>query len=334
MEEPILSICFVTYNHEKYVAKALDSILSQKTKYKYEINVLEDCSTDGTQEILKKYKELHPDKINLYFQSTNTKAQHFYEGFKCCTAKYVCTLEGDDYWCDDSKIEKQIDFLEANPDFIGCSHNTKIIYESGDKPSELVNNDKKFDIYSIDELTKGAIYCHTSSYIYKNIFNGCLPDSHTKNEECGDWFMSMLYAEYGPIKYMEEVMSVYRVNSFGIWSSLNKYERIIKNIKGIIVYNKLLNYKYEKNFLVLANNMLSGLCESLGHNSNAKPKNVFYKIVREIKRPFLKISVYIKNNFVGGKNANIREWKLVEKKLNRAILVAEKVKNKELQKTR
>lgn len=322
MEKPILSICFITYNHVKYVDQALDSILSQKTKYRYEINILDDCSTDGTQDILNKYKELHPEKINLYFQPINTKAQHFYEGLKCCQAKYICTLEGDDYWCDDLKIEKQIDFLEANSSFVGCSHNTRMIYESGDKPSELINKEKLFDTYSIDELTKCAIYCHTSSYIYRNIFNGCLPDSHTKNKECGDWFMSMLYAEHGPIKYIDEVMSVYRINSFGIWSSFNQYERAIKNIEGVIVYNRLLNYKYENNFLNVANGMLTGLYESLGYNSDTKPKNIFYKIVREIKRPFLKIVVNKKNS---------RQWSLIEKKLKQATILADKIKQKELQ---
>lgn len=326
VEEPILSICLVTYNHEKYIAQALDSILSQKTKYKYEINVLEDCSTDGTQEILKKYKELYPDKINLYFQPTNTKAQHFYEGLKCCKAKYICILEGDDYWCDDFKIEKQIDFLEANQEFVGCSHNTKMIYENEDKPSELLIKDKVFDTYSINELTKCAIYCHTSSYIFKNIFNGCLPDSHTKNKECGDWFMSMIYAEHGPIKYMDEVMSVYRINACGIWSSMNQYERIIKNIQGIIVYNKLLNYKYENNFLVVANGMLQRLYDLLNEKKN-KPKNIFYKIIREIKRPFENLFNDIQTNSVQNEKSKAKEWKLIDKKLKHAIKLAAKKKD-------
>ena len=326
MEEPILSICFVTYNHAKYVAQALDSILSQKTKYKYEINVLEDCSTDGTQEILKKYKELYPDKINLYFQLVNTKATHFYEGMKCCKAKYICTLEGDDYWIDDLKIEKQIDFLEANPEFIGCSHNTKIIYEDSEKPSELMNKEKIFDTYSINELTTSAIYCHTSSYIYKNVFNGYLPDCHTKNKECGDWFMSMLYAEYGPIKYMHDVMSVYRVNSCGIWSSFNQYERIIKNIQGVIIYNRLLNYKYEQNFLNVANGMLNTLFELLYETKKTTHKNVFFKIIREIKRPFIKIFGTLKINPHLVQIFNKLEWISIDKKLKQAIKLAKNKK--------
>lgn len=250
MEKPILSVCLVTYNHVNYISQALNSILSQKTKYNYEIIVLEDCSTDGTQEILKKYKELYPDKISLYLQPTNTKVKHFIEGLKHCNAKYICVLEGDDYWIDDLKIEKQINFLEANPEFVGCSHNSALIFGDQDQPSEVMIKQKMCDVYSINELTSYSVYCHTSSYIYKNIFNGHLPDYDYCNENnlYGDTFTNMLYAEYGPIKYLDEVMSVYRISGLGRWSSLNQIEQKIRNIKGAILYNKLLNGKYEKNF--------------------------------------------------------------------------------------
>lgn len=257
MEKPILSICLVTYNHINYIAQALDSILSQKTKYKYEIIVLEDCSTDGTQEILKKYKELYPDKISLYLQPTNTKVKHFIEGLKHCNAKYICILEGDDYWIDDLKIEKQIDFLEAHPEFVGCSHNSALIFGDQDQPSEIMIKQKMHDVYSINELTSYSVYCHTSSYIYKNIFNGHLPDYDYCNENnlYGDTFTNMLYAEHGPIKYLDEVMSVYRINGRGRWTSLTKMEQTIQNIQGAILFNKLLNSKYEKNFSVAVERM-------------------------------------------------------------------------------
>lgn len=131
---------------------------------------------------------------------------------------------------------------------MGCSHNSAIHYGNQDQPSEIMNKQKIRDIYSINELTTYSLYCHTSSYIYKNIFNGCLPDYCVGNDLFGDTFMNMLYAEHGPIKYLDEVMSVYRISGLGIWTSLSQVEQTIKNIQGAILYNKCLNFKYEKNF--------------------------------------------------------------------------------------
>lgn len=311
MNEPILSICVLTYNHEEYIAQALDSILSQKTKYNYEIIVLEDCSTDNTQEILKKYKELYPDVIDLYFQPKNTKAKHFHEGFKHCKAKYICILEGDDYWTQDNKLETQLDFLEANPEFIGCTHNTITIYENQDIPPALVVPKKKYDVFSINELTLNSIYCHTSSYIFRNVFNGCLPSIHTDNEECGDWFLSMLYAEYGPIKYIDEVMSAYRQTGKGAWTSFTPIEQAIKNIRCVIKYNKLFDHKYEFNFLTLAIALLDNIFNRIKSYSSA-PEQI------ESTAKQLEKSIRLQT-----------EWTVVEKKLDLINSIVERVLQRE-----
>src|ERR1039458_57923 len=120
---PKASIMLITYNHEKYIGQALESILNQKTEYDYEISVIEDCSTDRTQEIILRYKAQFPDRIQTYFNPKNIGTldpppqKVFYEGFKTLTGDYLAILEGDDYWSATDKLQKQMSFLE-----IGRAH--------------------------------------------------------------------------------------------------------------------------------------------------------------------------------------------------------------------
>ncbi len=114
----MVDVYVLTYNHEKYITKALDSILMQKVKFKYRILIGDDCSTDNTRKILKKYQKKYPNIINLFFRNKNVgmkeNSRLLHQELK---AKYVAVIEGDDYWIDEYKLQKQYDFLEKNIDF-------------------------------------------------------------------------------------------------------------------------------------------------------------------------------------------------------------------------
>jgi glycosyltransferase involved in cell wall biosynthesis len=115
---PFVSIFMMTYNHERYIAKALDSILSQKVNFDYEIVLGEDCSSDKTREIVLSYKRKYADLIKLLLHDQNLGASNNQiVVIEKCTGKYIAILEGDDYWIDPYKLQKQVDFLEANPDY-------------------------------------------------------------------------------------------------------------------------------------------------------------------------------------------------------------------------
>ncbi|NCD09785.1 MAG: glycosyltransferase family 2 protein, partial [Negativicutes bacterium] len=130
---PLLSVWVVVYNHEAFVRQALDSILMQKVTFDYEIVIGEDRSTDRTRDIVIEYQHLHPDKIRLRLARENLYSQGLKPGIGVLAVsrgKYIAMLEGDDYWTDPLKLQKQVDFLEAHPDYSLCGHNTKIIYEN------------------------------------------------------------------------------------------------------------------------------------------------------------------------------------------------------------
>jgi Txe/YoeB family toxin of Txe-Axe toxin-antitoxin module len=145
-------------------------------------------------------------------------------------------LEGDDYWTDPYKLQKQVDFLEANPDFAICFHSVNVNFQNSDSDSYISNEDQK-GISTIQDLcTRNFI--HTPSCVFRNGLIKQLPKWHT---ECpiGDWPLHMLNAQHGKIKFLNEAMAVYRVHGGGVWESKNAIYRIIKTVE---TYEKMLGY--------------------------------------------------------------------------------------------
>lgn len=123
-----VSVFMITYNHEKYIAEALDSILMQKTDFDFDIVIGEDCSTDATRRIVLEYSRKYPDKIKLLLHNVNVGfISNLMYVLEACTGKYVAMCEGDDYWTDPFKLQKQVDFLEANKEYILATHGYRMV---------------------------------------------------------------------------------------------------------------------------------------------------------------------------------------------------------------
>lgn len=174
-KEIAVSVICVTYNHEKYIRQALDSILMQKTEFNFEVLIGEDCSTDGTRAILKEYEADYPDVFRMYYRDENIGAtKNEYELFMNAKGKYIAALELDDIWTDELKLQKQFTFMEAHPEYIGVSHNFDII----DKDGHVIENDdnqrikqffhKKFTF--ADFMEYGFVF-QTGTHFYRNIYN-------------------------------------------------------------------------------------------------------------------------------------------------------------------
>jgi glycosyltransferase involved in cell wall biosynthesis len=236
-----VSVCLMAYNHEKYICQALDSVLEQQTEHSYEILVFEDGSNDSTLEKIQQYQAKHPQLIKVFSSPKNIG--HFLNlrtKFKEAQGKYVCILDGDDYWCSKHKLQIQVDFLEKNPSFVGVAHN--VLLDSGGR-KKTMSPKRKEGIYDIYDIVSGRVYFHTSSLLHQNIFREKLPEVYF-SPHAGDWFLSMLYAEKGPIYYFTDVMSVYRFHGGGLWSGMRGAERRKANIEAALEYDKLLDYKY------------------------------------------------------------------------------------------
>lgn len=217
MEESIqVSVICVTYNHEKYIRQALDSILMQETTFPFEIRIGEDCSTDHTRDILEEYETKYPGRFCMYYRQQNLGAtKNEYELFMDARGKYIAALELDDIWTDSHKLQKQYDFLETNPEYIGVAHDFDIIDKDG---NVIVNEDnqkiksyfgKKFTLR--DFLEDGFVF-QTGTHFYRNIFKDGKDYSiiYTADKLIRDKTVLSLLLDRGDFFILPDTMSAYR----------------------------------------------------------------------------------------------------------------------------
>lgn len=286
---PLVSVCVQTYNHERYIEACLDGILMQQTTFPFEIILGEDESSDGTREICKAYAQKHPDKIKLFLRSRKdvifingrpTGRYNFIENLKASTGKYIALCEGDDYWTDPTKLQKQIEFLESNPDYVVCSHNAKVIDENGrviqEKKIPKLTQDRDF---SSLELQKGA-FLLTLTMVFKNIDTSVFRSfNYVLN---GDTALISLLGAHGKGRYIEDIKpAVYRVHSGGVWSLLDSKRRFMAKRQ---LYAAFMKYYKDQNelylyFLERQTNLSRKMLRILEHSSNLKEYfkiNLFY----------------------------------------------------------
>ena len=244
---PKISIMLITYNHEKYIAQAIESILMQETEYDYEINVIEDCSTDRTQEVIMRYVEMFPDIVKPYFNKKNigykVTQKNFYRGFQTLKGDYLAILEGDDYWSSPHKLQKQVGFLEAHPDFALCAHNTIKVYEDGSQQPHRFLYWGQLPDASVEDVIKLRFFFHTTGIIYRNVFKG-VPPPWFRNEWSCDIFIMIAHAQFGKAHHMDEDMAVYRAHAAGRFSTMSLLDGWVFNIGGLRRYNEWLGYRY------------------------------------------------------------------------------------------
>jgi glycosyltransferase involved in cell wall biosynthesis len=228
----LVSVRLMVYNHESYVKEAIEGILKQKTDFLVEVVIGDDFSTDRSLEIVREYKNSSNIHFKIlerrigdeYWQNRQRlgRLHNFYNTIENCTGKYIALLDGDDYWTDAYKLQKQVDFLEENQDYVMCSHDAKIIDSSGNiiKDSKLPETFKR-DATS-DELKKG-FWLLTLGMMFRNL--ECIKNYPKEGYEIvnGDTFFSSFLGQFGKSKYMGDIEPAsYRDHGGGIWSVKTK----------------------------------------------------------------------------------------------------------------
>jgi glycosyltransferase involved in cell wall biosynthesis len=253
-----VSICMITYNHESYISKAIEGVMMQQTSFLIELIIGEDCSTDNTRRICQEYKAKFPEKIRLLLPLKNLGASaNFMATFQACSGKYIALCEGDDYWTDPYKLQKQVDFLEANKDFAICFH--KVTYQYEDIPDKIyVSNTGQKEISTIEDLAKGN-FISTLSCVFRNNFKDSLPDFLNRCP-IGDYPLHLWNAQYGKLKYLDENMATYRVHKHGIWElkpEIEKIKDLIYTLDQLIGnFNEKIDDLLLKNQINLLQNLL------------------------------------------------------------------------------
>lgn len=210
----MVSVCMITYNHEPYIVQAVESALMQQTDFAYEIVIGEDCSTDRTRALLTDLQRRYPDKIRLLLPATNLGMMpNFMQTLKACAGKYIALLEGDDYWTDPRKLQKQVDFMESNPDFVLCYHSARVIQEGTEGEANFSNANQK-EVSTIEDLIRGW-FIMTATILLRREAMPEFPGwfAHVLN---GDYALQLLLTHQGgKMYYLNEVMAVYRRHGTG-----------------------------------------------------------------------------------------------------------------------
>jgi glycosyltransferase involved in cell wall biosynthesis len=232
----------ITYNHEKLIAQALNSILTQRVNFDYEIVVGEDHSTDGTREVLKDFHQRYPQRIVPIFRDKNIGAlKNMGATLAVCRGTYIALLEGDDYWTDPDKLQKQVDFLDSNPAAAMCCHRVRFL-DLDQKEGIEIHPSRSAGSYSIEDLLKENFVPACSAVVRRDLI-GTLPGWHSELA-MGDWTLFALVSSQGRIALMDEIMAVYRVHRGGIWSSRSPSSRLRETARMLQTLNRHFHFKY------------------------------------------------------------------------------------------
>jgi glycosyltransferase involved in cell wall biosynthesis len=249
-----VSVCMITYNHERFIAQAIESVVTQETDFAYELVVGEDCSTDRTREICVTYQQKYPDRIRLLLHDKNLGMwgkPNFIKTFNACQGEYIAILEGDDYWTSRQKLQRQAHFLDTHPDYAGCFTLTETLVEDisyegfrSFPPPQLQK-----DTYTIADLLRGD-FVGAGSTMYRRGLLSPLPDWFA-SATLGDWALLIMSAQHGKLGYIREPMAVYRIHAGGFYSNLPIVEQHSRNIELLKVIEPHLESDYGR--LIAAN---------------------------------------------------------------------------------
>jgi glycosyltransferase involved in cell wall biosynthesis len=297
----MVSVCMITYGHEMFIRQAIEGVLMQQCAFEVEFIISNDCSPDGTDAVIRKTINAHPNGswVNYIKHKKNLGMMpNFLHTLQKAQGKYIALCEGDDYWTDPLKLQKQVDFLETNLEYVICFHKVDIL-----KPNDEIVDDfitKVPENYeTLETLARLGNYIHTPSVVFRNIIKE-FPFEFEKSP-IGDYFLYMMLAEHGKLKYLSEKMAIYRFG-IGCYSTLNQQEVI----KTVISFQILF----------------------LSYTTNSISKNIFIKRIQENRDYFEFLikaksiqSVISKNIFSKAVHAVINKslWKKIVVKISNYI---------------
>jgi len=298
----MVSICCITYNHERYIRDAIEGFLMQKTNFKYEILIHDDASTDDTANIIREYEKRFPDLIKPIYQKENQYSKGasvvIEYVLKKVKGKYIALCEGDDYWTNPYKLQKQVDFLEKNQKFSMCFHNVKVVDENKNILLNHVQfNPKEKKVNYLEDIIP-ANYIPTCSVVFRNhLINYSDFEVLSNGLYFTDFVIHILNAKEGPIYYFNEDMAVYRVTEKGASKSTDSRRSLEDKLK---FYKRLEKYFDDKNIRRIINKAtikykIDLYIEYVRKNELEKAEELFQDI-KNIKRTDIFIKAGLKRS--------------------------------------
>ncbi len=261
----MVSVIMTAYNNRRFVRQAIESVLMQKVNFRYEIIITDDASSDGTADIINEYAEKYPNIVNALCRRKNAGSlKNIIYCRSCSKGKYMANLECDDYWTDEFKLQKQIDFLEMNTEYSMCFTNVDVIRDN----TRIIPYARR-DISSLDEYLmdgKGPMEIPTATMVYRNIFrdNPNLLNYYKRNRLIGDRITHTLLLKYGKYKYIPINTATYRyITKKGCsFSSMNE---LLRWEDTVLCYRTCIKLSPYKN------------------------KNTWYKMIAEVQQRILEL---------------------------------------------
>ncbi len=259
----LVDVLLVCYNQEKYIEKTLRSILSQKTTFDYRVVVADDCSKDNTVNIIRRIEKECGKEFTYLDGSTNLGISgNYYRSFNSCDAKYVAVMEGDDYWIDEYRLQKHVDFLETHEDY-SMSFN-KIVVTTSDNHSHIqpVFDDEDYDkgYYKVDGniLAGSNVIGNFSACVYRAALLKTIEKEIFMNGY--DWIVNLKMAQMGKICCLLQPQSVYRLHAGGVWSRMSRIDQIKDVLDAIERYDRLTDYEFTDSFKKHSSILKAELC--------------------------------------------------------------------------
>lgn len=230
---PLVSIICNTYNHVNYIRQCLDGFLMQETNFPIEILVHDDASTDGTADIVREYEDKYPGLIKPIYQAENQYSKGVKVSLKYqysrANGKYIALCEGDDYWTDPLKLQKQVDFLESNPEYSMACSDATILTNNGEL--EWCRYIIDTDVSVNDIIVNGGLFIQTASYLYRRAIMDKYPDCCI-NCHVGDYPLIIFSALSGKVRWFAEKQVVYRFSMGNSWTATNTKATIRHRMHG------------------------------------------------------------------------------------------------------
>ncbi len=240
----MVSVSMITYNHEAFIAEAIEGVVMQKTTFPFELVIGEDCSTDNTRAICIEYQKKYPDIIRLRLPEKNQGMMlNWINNIESGHGKYIALCDGDDYWTDPYKLQKQVDFMEANPDFALCSHSVYTLM-----CGQLDENiEMERDVLTTEDIILKDWGLLTASIFFRKEAHKT-PDWYytVKN---GDFALQLIVSLSGKIKFLPEYMAVHRQHLGGMSSTLKPLNQTAWMVYLLHQFNKYTNKKFKKSIV-------------------------------------------------------------------------------------
>jgi glycosyltransferase involved in cell wall biosynthesis len=235
----------LTYNHERYLAQAFEGLHKQQTTFPYEVVVANDCSSDGTAAVVETWSKVFGDRMRILPRPQNLGiTRNFVDALSNCRGRYVAILEGDDYWTDQRKLQRQRDFLTANQECSACCHRVKLLLDDHRFTDWTPLPGTKPRLEFLDVLVENFVP-GCSSLMFRNDPGLRIPDWLTEINYY-DWVLNVANAEHGALGFIEDSLSVYRVHSGGAWSGKTTHEQVAAVCDILGRLNEHFEHKFDR----------------------------------------------------------------------------------------